>query len=186
MALQSQWQRTHQILCRKQSCAGANSLLIHKYCSPWERHMEIWLPWEVVESPLLETFSLTGSWKRLSSKRFSDQVIHRIPFQHLFHRVFYFATELRCTFLRHPQICVNSLEANITEEAGLKLTRRETLNPHSCLLHSPAASYILIPCTPADVCITKLFLKKHLGKEKTCNKYACIGCLSNKNIFCPT
>lgn len=150
MAFQSQWQRTHQILCRKQSCSRSNSLIIHIYCSPWEQlHIEIWLPWEEVESPLLEIFET--QFDRVLEKVFSrrsDQVINRIPFQHLFHRVFYLCYGAEVHFLRHPQMGANLLEAIVIEEAGLKLTRRETLNLHSCLLHSPAACYILTLCTP--------------------------------------
>lgn len=189
MALQSQWQRTHQILCRERSCYRANSLLIHMYCSPWKQlHVEIWLPWEVVESPLLETVKV--QFDRVLEnvfRRRSDQVISRIPFQHLFHTVFYFCYRVEVNFLRYPHICINLLEANIIEEAGLKLTRRDTLNPHSCLLHNPAACYILTPCTPVLLMFSlkNIFLRNHLGKEKAHNKYAHVECLSNKNIFCP-
>lgn len=111
--------------------------------------IETWLPWEVVESPLLET--VKTHFDRVLEKvlnRRSDQVINRIPFQHLFHTVFHFCYRVEVHFLRYPQICINLLEANVIEEAGLKLTRRETLNPQSCFLHSPAACYILTPYTP--------------------------------------
>lgn len=94
-----------------------------------------------VESPLLET--LKTQFDKVLEKVFSgrsDQVIKRIAFQHFFHIVFYFCYRLEVQFLGHPQIRVNLLEANIIEEVGLKLTRRETLNPHSCPLQLPATS----------------------------------------------
>lgn len=83
----------------------------------------------------------------------------------LFHTVFYFCYSVEVHFLRHPWMGTNLLEANIIEEAGLKLTRRETESPFmppaqpSCLLH---------PNTLFDLCFcNKIIFGEPSGKGKS-------------------